>query len=420
MPQPYGVNVIDQAGLTPPAREVAGAIPFVVGTAPGTGTAGVNEVVLLKSYADYAAAFGEPADGDANAYSLADAATVLLKLYRVQPLLFVNVYDADEAVHDGDTANVVAADIAGADDGAGVRTGLELVDTVFTDFGLVPTLFLAPGFSTDQAVRDALSAKAAAHTGYFRGLALVDLEGANAAAGIAAKGTAGPGGAALDDPYVAACFPPVRRITGTADGAPVFATDPMSLHVAGAIAREAAANSGVPLRSPSNTALLAADLTVLLTLPDVQAVRDAGIVTAQRFGPGGFRFAGNRTSAFVAGAATADSAEEVARDSFISGRMVANHVANRLVLDTLQLVDGPISRALIDRVLDGVNRLGNVLVSQGASLGFEALFLDEDNDPADMADGRVTYRVRFLPATPMERVDFLLAVDLSYFAALSA
>ena len=418
--QPYGVNVLDQSGLTPPAREVAGAVPFVVGTAPGTGTAGVNEPVLLRSFSDYEAAFGVPADGDANAYTLAAAAAVLFKLYRVQPVVFVNVYDADVAVHDGDTANVAAADVAGSDDGAGTRTGLQTADEVFTAFGVVPSLFLAPGYATDQAVRDALRAKAASHTGYFRGLALLDLDGANAAAGIAAKATAGPGGAALDDPFAVACWPAVKRLTGTADGAPVYEADPMSLHVAGAIAREAAANDGVPLRSPSNTPLLAAELAVTLTLQEVRAVRDAGVVTAQRFGPGGYRFAGNRTSAFAAGEPTADSAEAVARDSFVPGRLVANYVANAIVLDTLALTDGPITRAQVDRVLDAANRRGNALVGAGASLGFRAAFLPEDNPQGDLADGRVTYRLACLPATPMERADFLLDVDLGFFGALFA
>ncbi len=418
--QPYGVNVIDQAGLTPVAREVAGAVPLVVGTAPGTGTAAANEPVLLRTFADYEAAFGVPADGDENAYTLAAAADVLFKLYRVQPAVFVNVYDADVGVHDGDTDKVGAADVVGTDDGAGSRTGLQVTDEVFTTHGVVVSLFLAPGFSTEQTVRDALRAKAASHTGYFRGLALLDLEGANAAAGVAAKATAGPGGAALNDPYAVACFPSVERQTGTVDGEAVYATDPMSLHVAGAICREAAATDGVPLRSPSNTALLAAELSVLLTLQDVRAVRDAGVVTAQRFGPGGFRFAGNRTSAYLAGAPTAESAEAAARDSFVPGRAVFNYLANKLVLDTFRLVDGPITRAMVDRVLDSANRTGNRLKGLGAVLGFRAAFLEEDNPAADLADGHVRYRLAALPATPMEQADFLLDVDLSYFDSLFA
>jgi len=420
MPQPYGVNVTDQAGLTPPARQVAGAVIFAVGTAPGTGTAEANEPVLCRTLADYRAAFGVAAGGDENDYTLDAAADVLFTLYRVAPVVFVNVYDASAGVHDGDTANVSAADVAGADDGAGTRTGIETVDEVFTAFGLVPSLLVAPGFADQAAVREALLAKAASHTGYFRALAFVDLAGDDAAAGIAAKATAGPGGAALDDPFGVACFPAVKRLVAEVDGSPVFVVDPMSLHVAGAVARGAAENDGVPLRSPSNTALLAAEPAVALTLQDVRSVRDAGIVTAQRFGPGGFRFAGNRTSAYVAGEPTAETAEAVARDSFVPGRAVANYAANALVLDTLGLVDGPITRAGVDRVLDAAQRRGNALVRQGASLGFRAAFLAEDNPAAELADGRVTYRLAFLPATPMEQVDFLLGVDLEFFSTLVA
>ena len=421
----YDVNVFDQAGLTAPARSVEGVVPFLVGTAPGTGTAAANEPVAVRTYSDYEAAFGEPADGDTNAYTLAAAARVLFDTYRVAPAIFVNVYDADVGVHDGDVANVDAADVVGSDDGAGTRTGLETANEAFTRLALVPTLFLAPGYSTEQAVRDKLTALAEAHNGKFRGLALLDLAGSSAGAGVAAKAAAGPGGAALDDPYAVACFPHVRPL-GAEGGEPVYVADPMSVHLAGAIAREAADRGGIPYRSPSNTPLLGAGLCdeagdpVTLVDADVVALRDAGVVTAERFGPGGFKFAGNRTSAFLAGEATAESAEAEARDSFVPGRLVANYLANKLVLDTRALADGPITRAQADRVADAAGRVGNALVAEGASLGFDVAFLPADNDPAQLSSGHVVYRVTFLPPPPMERIDFLLDVELSYFGALFA
>lgn len=417
MPVSYGVNVTDQAGQTPPARDGGGVVLFAVGTAPGTGTAATNEPVLCRTLADYYEAFGKAADGEsADGFTLDVLARVYLGRYRAAPAVFVNVYVP--ATHVGGPSDVGADDVAGADDGAGGRTGVEVVEEVFTATGLVPSLLAAPGFGHEPAVRAALRTKAASHSRSFRAHALLDVapDVDNAAAAVAAKATAGDAGAPLNDPHATLCWPQPRRLNADK----TFTAEPMSAHVAGAIGRAAAENGGVPLRSPSNTDLLAADLSVTLSLQDVDLLRDAGIVTAQRFGPGGFRLAGNRTTAYVNGEATAESAEEALRDSFIADRMVADHVANRIVLDALELVDGPVSAALVDQVLARASRLGNALKASGATLGFRASFESADNPAAQLADGRVVFRVAFLPPPPMERVDVLLSVDLGYLSNLFA
>ena len=421
----FGVHATFVPGSTERAAAPDAVLACVIGTAPVHLLADgvpvpVNTPVVVRSEADYRKAFGNAGD-DAGDYSLSVAADVLFNRYSAGAAVFVNVFDPEVHVDGGDdpdVTEVAAADIIGADDGAGTLTGIEVAEAVFTETGLVPTVFVAPGFSDDAGVAVSLRRKAARHTESFYGFTVLDVDADNTAAAIATKATAGTGGVALDDPFAVQAWPDVVAQIPTAAGQ-VERVEPSSLHVVGALYDAVTRNGGIPA-SPSNKTMQGLRPAVSITRADVTALRRAGLVTLTRFGPGGYRLAGNHTSAYLDGAPTAETVEDGLIGGDIAARLSANYIANSAVLATLRLVDDPTRKAQIDRVLDSLRLLGNRVTASGATLGFAAEYRAEDNTPEDLADGVVTIRLSILPPPAMETVNIPISIDLGYFAALSA
>jgi phage tail sheath protein FI len=421
MPQ-FGVFPSFASGTTPKLADPDGVLAIVFGTAPVDQIADaaarpINEARVCESFADFEAQFGEAPDGAFDTFTLSVAAEVLFNRYRVPRVLFVNVYDPD--VHAGGVGDVDAADVAGADDGAGTLTGIEVTEAVYEQTGYVPTVFLAPGFGTDASVTEALRNKAARNQRSFYGFALQDLAPAqdNATAAVAAKGTAGSGGAALNDGHALPCWPAVTAQFSRA-GESVTREEPASLHAAGMLYTAAAENGGVPA-SPSSQPLQALRPAVALTRADVYALRRAGIFTFGRRGRLGFAGQGNHTSAYLDGAPTAETVEDGLLNGDIAARLAANALANAAVLTLAEVLDAPLRKATLDRGLDALTLLGNRYKAEGATLGFSASYRPVDNPADKLAAGEVTYRAEILPPPALETVHVPLSVNLGFFDSLA-
>ncbi|CAH8248534.1 hypothetical protein WJ0W_005716 [Paenibacillus melissococcoides] len=74
-----------------------------------------------------------------------------------------------------DVSKVKPADIIGGIQGD-TRTGLELLDAMMPLLGDIPKLVLAPKFSADPTVADAMAAKAQGINGIFKAVTLVDID----------------------------------------------------------------------------------------------------------------------------------------------------------------------------------------------------------------------------------------------------
>lgn len=66
--------------------------------------------------------------------------------------------------------------IGGYDTNTNKSSGFELVDSVYPKYGVIPTLFLAPNFSTDSEVAAIMAAKAENINGLFTGKAIIDAD----------------------------------------------------------------------------------------------------------------------------------------------------------------------------------------------------------------------------------------------------
>jgi phage tail sheath protein FI len=148
-------------------RTCDSALPFVVGVAPVqtlTGQKPINEPKLIFSYKDYIQTFGEVPEGQSEAnYSLSQFARIYFTLYAMSPAIFVNVFDPNvhKTEQNPDPTKVTSTDIIGGyNSQTGKRTGLETIEEVFSSFGKVVGIVLAPGYSHNESVANAMIAKA--------------------------------------------------------------------------------------------------------------------------------------------------------------------------------------------------------------------------------------------------------------------
>ncbi|TDL57845.1 phage tail protein [Paenibacillus dendritiformis] len=300
-----------------------------------------------------------------------------------------------------DTSKVKPSDIIGGIQGD-TRTGLELLDAMMPLLGDVPKLVLAPKFSADPAVADAMAAKAQSINGIFKAVSLVDIDTTTAKTIAAAID-----GKKANDPGTYVCWPKVVR-----SGLQYH----MSTHVAGIIGQMDGDNGGIPTASPSNRQMVAdgcvlADGTpMLLGFEQANKLNAQGITTAMRF-VNGFVLWGNRTSAFPT--------NKDMKDNMLASKRTMYWINNFVITDTFQDVDRQVNRNFIQMIIDKISLKFNGLVSAGAILGGRIEYDPGENPEEDLMNGIVRFKL-FVGLTPIaEAIEFTLQFDTNYLKALA-
>lgn len=301
-----------------------------------------------------------------------------------------------------DPTKVTTADIIGGVDVAtGATTGLELINSVFPRFGLVPGQILAPKYSKDPVVAAVMKAKASNINSFFKAVSLVDID--SEVADNYTKVSQWKN----DNNYTAAnefpCWPKVGL------GSKIYH---LSTQLASLSALTDSLNGDIPFVSPSNKALqmnkaILEDGSEVNLGPDQAAyLNGQGVVTALNF-IGGWKAWGNRTGAYP-------SVTDV-KDSFIPVRRMHNWISNSIILTTWQKVDDPTNKRLIDSVVDSLNIWFNGLTARGALIGGRVEFRQEENPVTDLLNGTVRFHVSIAEPTPGENIEFVVEFDASYY-----
>ena len=303
----------------------------------------------------------------------------------------------------GDPSLVTDADIVGGVDAeTEALTGLELVNQVYPRWGKVPGLICAPGWSDTPGTALMMASKAGNINGHFKAMAIVDVpETVTKYSDVFTHKTDN----SLTDELMIVCWPRV-----TVDGVKYW----LSSHVAGIIGQVDAARGSIPYKSPSNetlqiTGAVAGTAEIWLSDTQATALNAQGIVTALN-GVNGWKTWGNRTAVYP-------GVTDV-KDAFIPTRRMFNWVGNTLVTSAAQRVDFPITRRLIDSIVDSFNIWLNGLTAQGAILGGVVKFLAADNTTTDIMDGIIRFHVYLTPPSPAREINFILEYDPSYIATL--
>ena len=462
----HGVYVTEEDTAVSTPVEVETGIPFVIGLSPiqnaeDPATVGVPKV--CTTFAEFVEAFGWSEDW--TTYPLCEFAYSHFKLFGMQPAIFLNLLDtttmksavtaADKAVTskkveltaaaiDNDALVVKAAGGDGnayvkdtdysvyynsdgvltievLSDGAiysatslniayevvtpasvtaaAVATGIDKIDLCMTMLGMVPDLIVAPGFSQVSTVAAVMAAKADSINGMFRAKALIDIDASSVttySAAITAKSSNN-----FTDENEIVCWPMVKL------GDYKFH---MSTQVAGVMAQTDSEYEG-PHASPSNhslqcDAIILADGTeVVLSLAQANNLNANGIVTALNF-MGGFVCWGNYTACYP------DNTD--VKDYFICVSRTFDFVANTLIITFWDQLDTPMTRRMVDSIVDTANIWLNGLTGAGVILGGRVEMSEAENPTTNLMQGIVKFHVYITPPSPAQEIDFTLEYDVSY------
>jgi len=478
----HGVYVSEvPTSIIPPTRTTAG-LPFVIGTAPINlaDVTNVNKPVLCSTYQEAVEAFGY-SDDWAN-YTLCEFIYSHFVLFNVSPVVLVNVLDpathktskTDEsytfsatvqavklqnkgvllntvvAKSTSDPAKtyvlgtdytlgfdkdgyavitrlsggtigatsgikvsysyltpslVIASDIiGGVDTTTGDYKGLELVDKVFPKFGLVPGMILAPGWSSAPEVAAVMAAKASNINAHFKCIALVDVPTDTVKKYSDVSEWKNQNNFISERQIV--CWPKIKL------GTKEFH---LSTQLAGVMCKADSGNGDVPCISPSNKPIqadgaVANGKEVALGPEQAAYLNGQGIVTALNFN-GGWKAWGNRTGAYP-------SVTDV-KDTFTVIRRMLDWIGNTLVLTFWQKVDYPITRRLVDTIVDSVNIwLHGLAEGKESILGGRIEFHRDENPTTDLIDGIICFHVYATPPGPAREIDFIVEYDPQYLGTL--
>ena len=314
-------------------------------------------------------------------------------------------FDSTEAatvsVTCADPSAVTAAVVVGAfNPSTGVATGAELIQYVYPKLGVIPSIILSPGHGHQPAVGIALAAKAANINGVFKGIAVVDIDTAQATTYSQVKTVKDASGYTSPFCYpIWLCFKVGEYVfSGSAVAAALMSyTD--------------AQNGDVPARTPSNKLLgvsgtcLADGTEVILTQDQGTIVNNGGVATAINLN--GWRLWGSYTGAYPT---TTD-----VKDMWIPVRRMFNWQANTFILTYFDKVDDPLNNVLVESVVDSEN-IRCAAYAPDRWAGAEIQYLISDNPTTDLLAGKIVFRQKIAPYTPAQEIDNILSYDTSLLA----
>jgi len=313
-----------------------------------------------------------------------------------------------------DPTTVGAVEIIGDIDGlTNERTGLKLLRMAYNTFGFRAKLIICPGFSTLASV----SAEMGVLASQVKAMYIVDgPEGATPATIITSRGPAGTLNLNTSDPRFIPAFPMVKAFDLATE------TDelrPFSQYLAGVIAATDNNDIASYAASPSNKEIKGiTGVEQLLqwelqdTSSEANLLNEVGVVCIITGFGLGFRVWGNRSAAFPS---------NTDPENFISVRRTADILHESVELATIQFVDKPITRAIIDSIIATVEGFMRTLEGNGRLLpGSTCTFDEADNPATEIAAGHLTFNLNFMPPTPAERITYKSFIDISLLSQLAA
>ena len=297
--------------------------------------------------------------------------------------------------------------IGGVDVQTGKYKGLELINSVFPKFRIVPGLIGAPKFSEDSGVAAVMRAKADNINGCFTGQAVIDIP--SDSVNGAAKYNDVPEWKNRHN-YMAereiVCWPKIKL------GEDVFH---MSTQLIGLMNKTDKARDDVPYKSPSNelfqmdSCINAAGEEIDLGLEQANYLNSQGIVTALNW-IGGWRAWGNRTGCYPANTDV--------KDAFIPIRRMFDFLGNQFILTFWQKVDEPLTARLIRTIINSFDIYLNSLQARDMLLGGRVEFLESENSITDLMDGTLRLHLYITPPSPAEAIEGILEYDPEYIKSL--
>jgi phage tail sheath protein FI len=293
---------------------------------------------------------------------------------------------------------VTASDIVGGIDENNNRKGIELIDEIYPRLEIIPSILLAPGFSTNPAVAAALEAKAQINGNIINSVALVDIDATtvtNIANVPAAKDAAG-----LATRWVQPLWP-MCKVNGNVISA--------SAQYGAGLQELCAENGNIPSESADNksariqAACLADGTEVFFTQKQINNYLNAnGISSFLYFG--GWKFWGNNTAAFPN--------DDAPNNRFLKCVLMGNYLENRFKTEQLVHIGKSGSIKEMQSIVTTYNAALNALIPDVLA-GAEIVFNKTENPMSEILKGRWTFHTRYADYVPTEYIDNRFTWDSS-------
>ena len=294
--------------------------------------------------------------------------------------------------------------IGGVDATSGNKTGMELIGDVFPKFRLIPTIGIAPKFSTSSEVAAVLDTKMSLINGLFKGVTIVDVPSDSIKKYTDVPQWKNTNNYVNEDQLV--CWPKVKL------GEKIYH---MSTQLAALMCSVDYGNQDIPFESPSNklfkmdSMVLEDGTAIMLDLPKANYLNGNGVVTALNF-IGGWKAWGNRTACYPANTDP--------KDSFIPTKRMFYWNHNRFILTYWNDLDKPMTPRLIDKIIDSDQIFLDGLKAGGYILGGRIEFRESDNPLTSLLDGIGSFFIDFTPPSPFRVINFTQELNPEYFKTL--
>ena len=287
---------------------------------------------------------------------------------------------------------VTAEDIIGGVDENGIRSGLELLDEVFINTGVVPAIVTAPVFSKKKEVAAALEAKVRLIGSLHNAKAYIDIDSSesNGATNIYNVTKIKEKNVPQSE-FIDACWPMINKNGNT------LAFSSFAAALAQAVAT---ANGDIPDGIDNRELLIDGICTedgtpVKVTQGDANSYLNAnGIITSIRLPE--WKAWGNNTAMYP------DSKDPTKRWSKCV--MMLNYLQNRFKTDYLSKVGRSATVKFIKSIVDEYNASLNALVPDYLA-GGEIVFDTAKNPKASMLDGHYLFTTRYADYIPAEYIE---------------
>ncbi|ENO0459413.1 phage tail sheath subtilisin-like domain-containing protein [Salmonella enterica] len=307
-----------------------------------------------------------------------------------------------------DPTKVTAAEIIGAINTAGQRTGMKMLEDTYNLYGFKPKILIAPVFCTQNSVAVEMTAQAEK----LGAIAYIDAPvGTTFSQVLAGRGPGGSINFNTSSDRARLFYPHVKVYDAGTDSERL---EPLSSRAAGLRAR-------VDLEdgfwwSNSNREILGItgierSLSAMIDDPqsEVNQLNENGITTVFNSYGSGLRLWGNRCAAWPT---------VTHMRNFENVRRTGDVINESIRYFSLQYMDMPINQALIDALTESVNAYGRKLIGDGALLGFECWYDPARNEQTELAAGHLLLSYKYTPPPPLERLTFETEITSEYLVNL--
>ena len=290
-----------------------------------------------------------------------------------------------------------------------VAAAVEKIEECKSLLGIVPDLICAPGWSATPSVALVMEAKAESINGIHRAKAVVDLDTSSSGADSYSKVLTTKNANGYTGENMLVCWPLAKVSTDVYD---------VSVIACGVMGRTDQNNGDCPYESPSNKSLpitgacVKSGAEISLTLPQADVVSYSdGVVTIMN--NGGWVLWGNYTACWPGNA-------DVAKHFICTSRM-QDWICNTFVNTFWSYLDRPLTRVMIDAIVNSFNSWLSGLTHEGKLYGGEIEFVEGNNPTSNLIAGKFRLDTKEASPVPAQEIDMYVEYDVDYLTeALSA